>query len=586
MICIESVVEQRFPGLIESKPVIGKPLLRFLRFICHESRFQQFEQNYPHLEGFDFIEQVLHYFEFSFRVKDSEWERIPNQGRVVIVANHPIGSLDGLALLKMVGEVRRDVKVVANEILAAIKPLQSLLLPVDSMQGRTGKNQLKSIREHLNNEAAVIIFPAGEVSRMSPQGIRDGRWNTGFIRFAKTTHSPILPLLVDGRNSLFFYSLSLLAKPISTLWLIREMFKQAHNDVNIHVGHLVYPEQYNSLNVNPGVLGKLFKKEVYRLNKKHRPMQGFAAEFEAIAHPENRQLLKKEIRACEQLGQTSDGKIIYLYRYQCNSVVMREIGRLRELTFRAVKEGTGKRRDTDLYDTYYDHIILWDDQELEIAGAYRLVQCHAALQQQIKGNTGEPRLYTQTLFNFDPQFQPYLDNGLELGRSFVQPRYWGKRSIDYLWQGIGAYLVKNPDIRYMFGPVSISHDYPEQATSSLVDFYSCYFGSKQILATARNPYTVHPEREGLNQPSFSGENYREDFCRLKFFLATKSVSVPTLYKQYTELCEPDGAQFLAFNIDKDFADCVDGLILVDIEKVKAEKRRRYMESFRSLSMAS
>jgi len=145
MICIESVVEQRFPGLIASKPLIGNTVLRFLRFICHESRFQQFEQNYPHLEGFDFIEQVLHYFEFSFRVKDSEWERIPTHGRVVIVANHPIGSLDGLALLKMVGEVRRDVKVVANEILAAIKPLQSLLLPVDNFQRRSAKKQLKSI---------------------------------------------------------------------------------------------------------------------------------------------------------------------------------------------------------------------------------------------------------------------------------------------------------------------------------------------------------------------------------------------------------------------------------------------------------
>ena len=96
MICIESVVEQRFPGLIDNKPLIGNSLLRFLRFICHESRFQQFEENYPHLEGFDFIEQVLHYFEFSFRVKDSEWERIPSQGRVVIIANHPNMMLDVL----------------------------------------------------------------------------------------------------------------------------------------------------------------------------------------------------------------------------------------------------------------------------------------------------------------------------------------------------------------------------------------------------------------------------------------------------------------------------------------------------------
>ena len=576
MICIESVVQQRFPGLIERKPLLGNSLLRFLRFICHESHFQRFESQYPHLEGFDFIEQVLHYFEFSFRVKDSEWERIPAQGRVVIVANHPIGSLDGLALLKMLGEVRRDVKVVANEILSAIKPLQSLLLPVDNMQGRSGKNQLQSIREHLNNEGAVIIFPAGEVSRIGPRGIRDGVWNTGFIRFAKRTKAPILPVFVDGRNSIFFYSLSLLAKPISTLWLIREMFKQAHNDLNITVGHLIHPEQYNTIKVNNGVLARMFKKAVYGLPKKHR-QAAFANSYEAIAHPEDRRLLKKEIRQCERLGQTNDGKIIYLFRYQCNSVVMREVGRLRELTFRAVKEGTGKRRDTDYYDSYYDHIVLWDEHELEIVGAYRLVPCQRALSGFNEKNSAHfPPLYSQSLFRFEPAFDQYLPNGLELGRSFVQPRYWGKRSIDYLWQGIGAYLVNNPDIRYLFGPVSISHDYPEQVKNSLVDFYSRYFGGEANVAKALNPFVMTGERN-FSELTFSGENYREDFCRLKSFLAAKSVSIPTLYKQYTELCEPGGAQFLAFNVDKDFADCIDGLILIDLHRVKADKRNRYLQ---------
>lgn len=578
MICIESVVEQRFPGLIENKPLIGGTLLKFLRFFCHESQFKQFEQSYPHLEGFDFIEQVLLHFEFSFRVKDNEWERIPTHGRVVIIANHPIGSLDGLALLKMIGEVRRDVKVVANEILSAIKPLQSLILPVDNMQGRSGKQQLKSIREHLNQDGAVIIFPAGEVSRMGPKGIRDGRWNTGFIRFAKASHSPILPMLVDGRNSLFFYALSMLAKPISTLWLIREMFKQAHSHIDISVGQLVSTQQYQSLDVNPGVLAKLFKKEIYRLNKKHRLKQTFAAEYESIAHPEDRQLLKREIRSCEKLGETRDGKIIYLYRYQCNSIVLREIGRLRELTFRAVKEGTGKRRDTDLYDTYYDHIVLWDEQELEIAGAYRLVQCQSAFKRCNTESTQLPPLYTQTLFHYSAAFEQVFNQGLELGRSFVQPRYWGKRGIDYLWQGIGAYLNQYPQIKYLFGPVSISHDYPDSAKELLVRFYQTHFGCKHHLATARSPYYSASEVLDNSFVKFDGDNYHSEFCRLKQLLAEKSLSVPTLYKQYTELCEPGGAQFLAFNVDKDFADCVDGLILVDLNQLKPEKRRRYLKN--------
>lgn len=572
MLSIEAVLEERFPGFTQRRPLLGKTLLHFLRFLCHEREFRQFEEHYPHLEGFDFVDQVLDYFDFSYRVKANELVHIPAQGRVVIIANHPIGSLDGLALLQMVGEIRPDVKVVANEILSALKPLQSLLLPVDNMTGRSGKEQLLAIHQHLSEEGALIIFPAGEVSRMGATGIRDGRWNNGFLRFASKHCAPILPICVDGRNSIFFYSLSFFSKPISTLWLIREMFKQAKNHVDISVGHCVYPEQYRIPELKPDAIAKIFKKHVYRLPKKNRRLVGFVPEAEAIAHPENRQLLKKEIRQSEQLGTTFDGKEIFLYHYQTNSTVMREIGRLREITFRAVKEGTGRRRDTDIYDQYYDHIILWDDQELEIVGAYRMVRSAEALRR----SESESALYTQTLFSYSEEFKPYADRGLELGRSFVQPRFWGKRSLDYLWQGIGAYLRKYPDVRYLFGPVSISHDYPEAIKSQLISFYSTYFGSDKQLATARNPYRLRIDETLAGKCEFSGDDYRADFRTLKRSLADQGYSVPTLYKQYTELCKPGGVEFLAFNVDRDFADCVDGLILVDLLAITDDKRKRYL----------
>ena len=571
MIRVESVLEQRLPGLTQRKPLLGKTLVKFLRYLFHESEFQQFEEAYPHIEGFDFLDQALAYFDFSYRVKASEIERIPTQGRVVIVANHPIGSLDGLALLKMIGEIRPDVKAVANEMLYAIEPLRSLLLPVDNMNGRSGKEQLKAIKNHLSDEGAVIIFPAGEVSRMGPTGIKDGRWNSGFLRFAKSRQAPILPVFVDGRNSIFFYSLSLLAKPISTLWLIREMFKQAKNHVDISVGHMVYPEQYEGLALKPDAVAKIFKKNTYRLPKKNKTQIGFITEYEAIAHPENRQLLKREISQCERLGETADGKSIYLYHYQTNSVIMREIGRLRELTFRAVKEGTGRRRDTDLYDKYYDHLVLWDDEDLEVVGAYRMVQSRKVLADNKDG------LYTQTLFYFDAGFEPYLANGLELGRSFVQPKFWGKRSLDYLWYGIGAYLKKYPDIRYLFGAVSISHDYPDKAKDLLICFYTMHFGCDKPLAQGKNPYLINSTGSNLElAETFIGESYADEFKLLKSKMTEMGLSVPTLYKQYTELCEPGGAAFSAFHVDREFADCVDGLIVVDLDKVKPSKRKRYL----------
>ncbi len=575
MICLESFVEEKYPGFIQRRPLLGKTLVHILKLLCHESEFKQFSSDYPHLQGIDFVEQALNYFDFSFRIKNSHRERIPSQGRVVIIANHPIGSLDGLAVLKLVSEIRPDVKVVANEILSAIEPLDSLLLPVDNMAGRSGKEQLRSIKQHLENEGALIIFPAGEVSRMSAKGIRDGHWNPGFYRFAKQSNSPILPLLIDGRNSWFFYTLSLLAKPISTLWLIREMFKQANHNIDIYAGKVIEPESYKDLGLPPASIAKLFKKHVYRLAKKHTKSLSFAAEYEPLAHPENRWNLQKEITQCEKLGVTNDGKIIYLYRYVPNSSVMRELGRLRELTFRRVKEGTGKRRDIDPYDSYYDHVILWDCNELEIAGAYRMVRSREAM----LNGTQTPRLYTQTLFDFNQSFNQYIENGLELGRSFVQPRYWGKRSVDYLWQGIGAYLNKYAEIRYLFGPVSISQDYSAAAQQAIVRFYSLYFGATSASGTVtpKTPYVLAEKQ--LDSPLFlQGNNYRIDFCHLKQYLKELGVTVPTLYKQYSELCEVGGAQFIDFNIDPDFADCIDGFLLVELKRIKQEKRLRYIEA--------
>lgn len=564
MISVESVVFENFPGFINKSPKIQKTLLRFLRYLFHESEFKRFEKTYPHLCGFDFIDQVLDYFDFSYSASNREKERIPSSGRLVIVANHPIGSLDGLALLKMVSEVRRDVKAVANDMLLSIKPLQNLLLPVNNINGKTVRQNIKAIQQHLENEGAVIIFPAGEVSRISPKGVRDSRWNSGFLRFASKTRSPVLPVFADARNSVFFYSLSMLSKPLSTLWLIREMFKQAKKDIGFRIGHLIDFKDYDKLPLDLTSKARLFKKHVYKLPKK-RGKKYFSERIKSIAHPEDRQSLRMEIRNCERLGETGDDKQIYLYKYRGDSTIMREVSRLRELSFRAVGEGTGKHRDMDHYDSYYDHIILWDDDELELVGAYRLLR---TARHKLEA------LYTHTLFAYQPDAQPYLSQGVELGRSFVQPRYWGKRSLDYLWYGIGAYLKHFPEVRYLLGPVSISNNYPESAKELLSQFYRRHFPAQRPWAKARTPFTHQTSAFNINQSA--NMDYKTEFTELKKQMADMNVSVPTLFKQYSELCETGGVQFVDFNIDKDFSDCIDALIVVDMQLLKANKRKRYL----------
>ncbi len=565
---VEHAVVSRYPTLSQRRPLLARSLISLLRILFHEQAFQRFEARYPHLQGFDFVEQVLRHFDFSYVLRDNERERIPQTGRVVIIANHPIGSLDGLALLKMVREVRADVKVVANQMLTAIKPLQSLLLPVDNMKGETARENLRAIRSYLEGEGAVIIFPAGEVSRLGPGGIRDSRWQSGFLRIANTTRSPVLPVYVNGRNSWFFYGLSWLSRPLSMLWLVREMFKQASRTVPLVVGEVIPFESYQKVGLPLKSKVKLFQRHLYRIGKGKEPV--FATQS-AIAHPEERRTLRDEVKGCRLLGETQDGKQIYLFHYRPDSSIMREIGRLRELAFRAMGEGTGERRDNDEYDRHYMHLFIWDDADMEIAGAYRL--CDTA---KVIGEQGREGLYTHTLFRFEASMEPLLARGLELGRSFVQPRYWGKRSLDYLWYGIGALLRDNPHYRYLFGPVSISDSYPRAAKDLLVHFYSHYFGSDEPVVIAREPYRIDGRARSALQEQFAGNDYKEDMARLKGMLAHMGQAVPTLYKQYVEVCEPGGARFLDFNVDPDFANCIDGLVVVDTDRLKPAKRERYL----------
>ena len=564
MFTVDEVISKHYPKVTE-RPWLFKSISFVLRHLLHEREIIEFGETYPHLQNVDFVEQVLEYFKISYSIRDVEKERIPSEGRVVIIANHPIGSLDALALIKVVAEVRSDLKVVANQMLMAIEPLHGMLLPVNNMQGGTAKQDLRAIQSHLQSESAILIFPAGEVSRLSPKGVMDTRWRSGFLRMAKQAKAPVLPVFIDAKNSPLFYSVSMVYKPLAAMLLVKEMFRCKQKHLPMRIGELIPHDSYSKNKISISHQIKLFKKHLYRVG---RGKSGIFDTQKPIALPEDRKKLSTAIKSqCELLGQTSDGKIIYLYQHKTSSPIMREIGRLREIAFRAVGEGSNKRRDIDQYDSSYFHLILWDKEDLEIAGAYRFGDSKQLIEAQ-----GKAGLYSATLFDYDEPMDKYLEQGLELGRSFVQPKYWGKRSLDYLWYGIGAFLKSRPQYRYLFGPVSLSDSYPKAAKDLLVKFYQLYFSEQQITATAKTPYHL-PE---ALQHAFSGDDYKQDFIKLKQLLANMGVSIPTLYKQYSELCEPGGAKFLSFNIDPDFNDCIDGLVLVDVHQLKDKKRARYL----------
>lgn len=246
MFSVSEVVNKHYPNVAD-KPWLSKSLNFFLRHLLHEKEISDFGEHYPHLHGVDFVEQVLEYFNVSYSIRDNEKECIPSQGRVVIIANHPIGSIDGLALIKLLSEVRQDVKVIANEMLMAITPLHDILLPVNNMHGGTAKECLNNIQSHLQNEGVLLIFPAGEVSRLRMEGIRDTNWNSGFLRMAKKAKAPIIPVFIDAKNSPLFYGVSMIYKPLSTMLLVKEMFKQRRKHLPMRVGEMIPYESYLSL---------------------------------------------------------------------------------------------------------------------------------------------------------------------------------------------------------------------------------------------------------------------------------------------------------------------------------------------------
>lgn len=567
MVDIKSEIINKFPMLKERSPMLKESFFKIAQKIIHEDKINDFLAQYSHLEGFEFVEAVLDYFAFDFSYSNNDIENIPATGRVVVIANHPLGALDALCLLKLISVIRKDVKIVTNDFLAGVKSLDSLFIKINNFKQSQSKLSIQRIYDALNNDEAVIIFPAGEVSRVSPYGIRDGSWQKGFIKFAQKTKSPILPILVDAKNSKAFYTISILNKTFSTILLSDEMFKQKDKNISIKIGKLIPNKNILLKDTDISDLVKLYKKHLYGLKKGKRL---FFKTQNAIAISESKQSIKKELKQSKLLGKTGDGKLIYLYTYQSDSALLKEIGRLREVSFRQVNEGVNKKRDTDKYDKYYKHIVLWDEDDLEIVGAYRIADAKSVLKEY-----GFDGFYANTLFEFQESFRPYLENSIELGRSFVQPKYWGSRALDYLWFGIGAYLKANPHIKYMYGPVSLSASLSPIAQDLIVHFYSNYFEADNQIVKVRNGFEYHYEDEELLNMT-ANHNYKKDLGVLKSSLKTLDASIPTLYKQYGDVCEDGGVTFHGFNLDKDFSNCIDGFIMVEIQKIKKSKRERYI----------
>ncbi len=568
---IENILRDKTPALFEKYPkFVQKLTVNFLEKFLAVKKINKFMEENKLNQGISFIDSLFNELNVTFDITANDLAKIPSEGSLVVVSNHPLGGLDGLGLIKAFYDVRKDVRIVANDILMQVQNLQEFFIPVDLYSPNRNREVLVNMGKSLMNEEAIIFFPAAKVSRLGLNGIKDGKWLNGALKFATKYNAPVLPVYVKARNSMAFYLLALMNDKIGTFMLPQELFRAKNARFQIVVGDLIPPTNFKNTPLNLTSQTNLLKKHCYRVGKRRK---GIYKTETTIIHPVDPRLIKHDLENNKLLGATNDKKQIYLVEYQTGKNILKEISRLRELTFRKVGEGTGRSSDSDIYDIYYKHIVLWDPEGMEIVGSYRVGESA-----DIVRKYGKLGFYNSSQFNLEDKFDEYIDNSLEMGRSFIQPRYWRSNALDFIWQGIGSYLSLNPHIRYLWGAVSISNTYSELAKGLIVSYYKNWYSGPQDLVVPFNHFQIHKNIQDEINQILNADNYTDDFKNLKNSLKNLGFSIPVLYRRYTEMSNYGGVKFLGFTIDVNFNNAIDGLILIDLTQLKDEYKERFIGS--------
>jgi putative hemolysin len=576
MFNVEKIFEKNFPRFMKYTPgFISRGVVHFFQKLFHEKTFREIHEKNHYLRGLEFVESMVENLDISYTVKPKELKNIPSTGRLIVVANHITGGSDAFTLVELIANAREDkkVKLMVNGMSMGVTQASDIIIPVDNVTGAITKKSLKAINEALQNEEVVVIFPAGIVSRLGVDGIIDYPWQPSFLKLARKNLAPILPIKIEGRNSKLFYFLSLfLPLRVSAMMLAHEFATASKRKaLEFNIGRVIPVSSFSDESISIAEYMNRFYKHLYRVGTKEKSV--LKTEI-TITPASNKMILKSEILNSQKLGHTQDGKLIVLAESEESPFLMQELGRVREVSFRAIGGGTGGAKDNDLYDNYYKHLVLWDEENLEVVGAYRIGEVSDIIKH--KGMEG---LYTYNQCDFSSEFETYTKNSVELGRSFIQPKYWGGRSLDNLWQGVGAYLANNPQIVYTYGIVTINADTPRKAVAALVYFYSHHFSCESDMMSAKEPYFMSYDDKTEFDELFKYKSYKDGFVALKKYLKDLDTTVPTLFKQYAELYEEGAFRFFDFSINEKLHGVVEGFIIADNSRMKEAKRKRYIKNF-------
>ena len=533
------------------------------------------------LEGQEFFDKLLEELNVKYLAFQEDLAKIPKTGPFILVSNHPLGALDGVIMCKILTEIRPDFKVMGNFLLTKIKPMEPYVISVNPFEKRkeaySSMSGMREALKHLSDGGCLGIFPAGEVSNKNNEynEILDKEWQEPALKLIKKAQVPVIPMYFHAKNSKLFYNVSKIHPDLQTLLLPSEMVNKREKPIKIRIGRPVTPKILNEYET-PKELGEFLKKKVYMM-KSYFEDRKSVAEFLKVKNlnisPKEEVVVQNiidetplaEILADRENLRKKEGKMlfsngdyeVYFTKFDEIPAMMREIGRQRELTFRAVGEGTNLPFDLDEYDKHYHHLILWDNVAQKIAGAYRM-----ALGSEVMKNYGIKGFYTNSLFDFDQELQPFFKKVIEMGRAYISIEYQQKPlPLFLLWRGIVHVCLRNPEHKFLMGGVSISNRFSDFSKSLMIEFMRSHYFDPVVAQYVhpKNDYKVYlSERdkslffEGLDDDLNKFDKLIDDF--------EPEMRLPVLIKKYIK----QNAKVVAFNVDPNFNDAIDGLMYIRI----------------------
>jgi putative hemolysin len=548
--------------------------------LLHIFNYDKLSELYAFLHDKDpvfVIDSLFSVLDLKYNIPAGDLKNIPANGPFITVSNHPFRGIDSMILYKIISEYRNDFKILASYLLHQIEPLREIVIPVNTHETSFDKSSYSGIKKainHLENGKSIGIFPTGEITRPieSSRVILDNIWQPAAVKFIKNSNVPIVPVYFHGTNSRLIYMMGKIHPLLRQSKLPSELRHRSHKTVSVRIGSPITLKDQAELQ-DLEYFGRYLRARVYSLGSAFearkitlKPKGGRVQQAVPVAEQAPLGILKEEfdrIRPDFELFSSKNYSVICAPAEKIPAIFI-EIGRLRELTFRKVGEGTNKSTDIDEYDFYFNHLFIWDNDTGKIVGAYRIGKG-----KEIISGYGIRGFYINSLFRLKNSFQPVLIQSLELGRSFIAEEYQKKTiPLFLLWKGIMVFLLRNPEYRYLIGPVSISNDFSKFSKSLIVEFVRKYFTDEKYsgYAVPRKDFIVKPDK-AIDRSIFI-DTSESDINKIERIIIDiePGYRLPVLLKKYLEI----NGRIIGFNIDPKFNYCLDGLLILDLYNVPGE----------------